>query len=282
MITICPSCDRQFRIYAAQLSAAKGLVQCGFCGKQFNALDRLHDQPLPHSDSLISEDEHVKESGQQGPQFEIPVTSIEVAKEPVSNLLPVHRSADAAATITDVGLDADSAEELIFSMLENKPVKSSRIGTVLWSLGAISLVIIVAAQFLWFNRDELLARYPQYLPAAKILCERLHCQLTREQDMTPIVVVNRDVRDHPGYLDVLLVNVTIENQSEQVLPYPQIQLSLFDTNGNISGYRRFTPSEYLAENINREMGIRPMIPVHLVLEVAGSTENAVSFEINFL
>lgn len=47
MFTSCPDCSRQFRVRASQLAAAEGLVQCGYCGKQFNALERLYDKPLP-------------------------------------------------------------------------------------------------------------------------------------------------------------------------------------------------------------------------------------------
>ena len=46
MFTSCPECSRQFRVRARQLAAAEGLVQCGYCGKQFNALDRLYDKPV--------------------------------------------------------------------------------------------------------------------------------------------------------------------------------------------------------------------------------------------
>ncbi|MBF8268552.1 MAG: hypothetical protein HW386_261 [Gammaproteobacteria bacterium] len=46
MYTDCPGCQRQFHIYAAQIAAARGVVKCGFCGEQFNALERLHDKPM--------------------------------------------------------------------------------------------------------------------------------------------------------------------------------------------------------------------------------------------
>jgi len=45
MVTLCPACNRQFRVRARQLAAAEGLVQCGYCGRQFNALDHLYDRP---------------------------------------------------------------------------------------------------------------------------------------------------------------------------------------------------------------------------------------------
>ena len=46
MYTDCPGCQRQFHIYAAQIAAANGLVKCGFCGMQFNTLERLRDRPM--------------------------------------------------------------------------------------------------------------------------------------------------------------------------------------------------------------------------------------------
>ena len=46
MYTTCPSCVRQYRIRAKQLSIAAGVVRCGYCGEQFNALVRLSDEPL--------------------------------------------------------------------------------------------------------------------------------------------------------------------------------------------------------------------------------------------
>jgi len=176
----------------------------------------------------------------------------------------------------------EQTHELIADLLENEPVRKSRAATVLWSLGVILFMMIMVLQFAWFNRDAILARYPQHLPVAKQLCERLGCELIRDHSVASIVVLNRDVRDHPGFYNVLLVNVTIENQSTQVLPYPVILLSLFDTNGRISGYRQISPQEYLGENTVVEAGMRPSEPTHLVLEVTGSTDTAVSFEIGFL
>ena len=95
-------------------------------------------------------------------------------------------------------------------------------------------------------------------------------------------MVNRDVRDHPRYSDALLVNATISNRSAEVQPFPVVQLSLFDTAGRIIGARRFTPEEYLDESIDMERGMLPDKPVHIVLEVTGPTEGAVSFEFRFL
>ncbi len=69
MFTNCPTCARQFRIRASQLATAEGLVQCGFCGKQFNALERLYDKPLVNDRELMATP---SEEETAGPDFYIP------------------------------------------------------------------------------------------------------------------------------------------------------------------------------------------------------------------
>lgn len=45
MLTQCPNCQTIYQISAGELGAAKGVVECGECGVQFNALDRIADEP---------------------------------------------------------------------------------------------------------------------------------------------------------------------------------------------------------------------------------------------
>ncbi len=45
MLTQCPQCQTIYQLGAAELSAARGYVECGECGYQFSALDRIADDP---------------------------------------------------------------------------------------------------------------------------------------------------------------------------------------------------------------------------------------------
>lgn len=47
MRTRCPHCQTVFRVTAAQLAARAGRVRCGRCGRAFDALANLHDEPTP-------------------------------------------------------------------------------------------------------------------------------------------------------------------------------------------------------------------------------------------
>ena len=151
-----------------------------------------------------------------------------------------------------------------------------------WSFTIVFLLLAIIVQVSWFNRDELLRRYPEIRPWAQLVCEKFQCELIREYKTSDIKLLNRDVRLHPRYTDTLLVNATMANRSQKVQPFPRIQFSLFDTDGRIIASRKFRPEEYLDNSIDIKNGMPVNQPVHFVLEVTGSTDKAVSFEFRFL
>ncbi len=292
MITDCPSCSRQFRIYAWQLSAAKGTVQCGFCGEQFNALERLHDLPIATKQDL--EDIAALDGELEEPQFDIPgaegnsdgvqydpdVSEPALEQdEPGDNAIDNESSETYFSEQQDTMLADDERAHEILGTHESQP---SRWKIFFWFIAVTLLFIVATTQLVWFNRDRILSAYPEYLPYARKVCERFECKLVRARDIQSIVLLNRDVRDHPRYADTLLVNATMENQSEIIQPYPDLRLTLYNTEGQVTGYRIFKPLEYLDQSIIIEDGMPVKIPVHIILELTGSTSAAVSFEFNFI
>jgi len=179
-------------------------------------------------------------------------------------------------------VDSEATTELPPQLQEEERPRRSRTARVLWGVAAVLALLIGAAQLAWFNRDVLLSRYPQLMPWTRQVCEYFQCQVIRHRDASAIKLLNRDVRDHPRYDGALLVNATIANELPTIQPFPVVQFVLFDTNGKIIGQRKFKPAEYLDDSINIDQGMPPGQPVHIVLEVTGPTQGAVSFEFRFL
>jgi len=353
MFTDCPSCRRQFRLRARQLSAARGWVQCGYCGEQFNALERLHDQPQPRprvsvpviqeeavaegatgnaavsnppdqnddAPSLQLEQEPELEDGaakagnvaleSEATMDEISLRLEEQTEEDAPRIgeeadgaplwgeteseaapLPsgaqadeVHLQARSRATIAAQNRKRPGEEpefELPPELEPEATPQRSRLSRVLWGLAVFLLLAVTAAQVAWFNRDDLLTRYPQWMPLARQVCKYFQCSVIRHRDVSAIKLLNRDVRDHPRYQGALLVNATIANESDVIQPFPVVQLALFDTGGKLIGERKFRPDEYLDQSIDSDGGMPPGKPFHIVLEVTGPTQGAVSFEFHFL
>lgn len=180
--------------------------------------------------------------------------------------------------VSDTEYDFPEAEEI----LTETATRRSWVATFFWTSASVFGLIVITTQLVWFNRDQVLLKYPELTPYMKLVCKEFDCRIIRQRDTSAIKLVNRDVRLHPSYRDTLLVNATMSNELAIHQPYPKVQLTLFDTSGSLLGYREFKPDDYLDESIDIEAGMPVDNPVHFVLEVSGPTAGAVSFEFRFL
>ena len=329
MFTICPGCTRQFRIYAEHIAAASGQVRCGFCHQQFNALNRLHDEPLSN-ESILNDVQLAPELDKNlevEPDFDISENVEAEYIEPEQDILISNTKAninqELDTAIEEIGIHPtveeiknDVQPELIEEeqsepnpepepetktesiiekpkethyefpepeeLLEQPKIKRSGWLAAFWVTASFIALIAIVVQLVWFNRDAVLDKYPQFTPYVRQVCQELGCKLIRQRDAREITLVNRDVRLHPGFQDTLLVNATMKNDLAVRQPYPRVQLTLFDTSGALLGYREFAPDDYLDNSIAIDEGMPVDYPVHFVLEVSGPTAGAVSFEFRFL
>jgi hypothetical protein len=223
----------------------------------------LHDRPQKPQEPVIAAVEHEQAT----------VTSVELPRGAFEGVQLQRRVAE---TVDEPQFDLSEA------LLEPAPAPRIRAGFQVWPVAVLAMILLFALQAAWFNRDAMLGAYPQLSPWVEQLCARFQCTLFRQSNLAAIRIINRDVRVHPEYSDTLLVNATMANMSGQTMPYPVIQFTLFDTNGHMLGYRELTVSEYLDPSIDINKGMAPEQPVHVVLEIAAPTQDAVSFEFRFL
>jgi len=264
------------------------MVKCGFCGKTFNALERLRDKPLTQPDPGPPVSSEIEP--QVEPEFIIPeqeneqIEAVTAAdEEPVPEKPAVTITAGKASrpVSSPAAVTRTNGFRYTEALLAQPVQKAGWLNRFLWGFGIMLLIAFAASQLLWFNRDMVMARYPATIPWFERLCDRFGCEILRNRDPGSIELLNRDVRDHPRYKNALLVNATMMNRSQTVQAYPVVQLNLFDEDGKLIAYRRFQPQEYLDDSINILQGMAPNVPVHFVLEVLDSAKGAVSFEFEF-
>ena len=152
---------------------------------------------------------------------------------------------------------------------------------VLCSVLALTLLMQVTRE----NADALKNKIPAVAGAVDSLCASVSCRtavdLASKTENDKLKMTARDVREHPRYENTLLVNASIVNQADEDHRFPVLTLSLYNGTGEIIGRRSFEPGEYLDTSIDTESGMRPGVPIHVTLEIAGSLEEAVSFEFQF-
>lgn len=156
------------------------------------------------------------------------------------------------------------------------PRLANRLG---WAFGSLLLIVVLAGQLAWFNRDTL-ALDPRWRPWLQKVCDTAGCTLPPLRDPHAIEMVDRNVQTHPQYQGALLITATLVNQATFAQPYPEVELSMTNLDQKRVAARRFLPAEYL-DNGHAQGLIPPGASVRLKLEIADPGQEAVGFEFAF-
>jgi len=256
-------------------------VRCGSCLAAFSALEYLLDEGL--IGSLADPDNQSDQSDLVDPgdsaKKDTPRADPEEQAAPIAAVGSENTHATAVAP--RYHLD-DEAAYLLFDKLPARSHRRRTAAGFLWGGLAFIFALLLTGQLAWFNQKALFANFSELRPPLVRVCKGLNCNLPDLRPPPSYKVLARDVREHPSYSKTLLVNATLLNDTKIHYPYPYLQLSLYDPAGAVIGERRFDPLEYLDASVDVQEEMPPGVPVFIVLEIVGPTDQAVSFEFSFL
>lgn len=297
MYTRCPHCRTWFGISASQLREGRGEARCGSCFESFSALEHLTDDA---PDREVRNDVHEDSSPnapapQEAPPQHLQQTDTTRLEDHLKHALNEVEGDDHAGTTSpaksdrawldgDVDLDQPPAKpegEMPEVLLEDLATSTARRSGGVFAFASLIVLIALVGQYAHFMPHDVLQRYPQARPWLAQFCSYTGCQLPELRDPKLIRVVGRDVRIHPEYEGALLVTAALMNSATFAQPYPLIQFTLFNVNGQVIAARNFEPSEYLGPDVDVEFGMKPGAPVQIVLETLAPEQPAVSFEFRF-
>ena len=150
------------------------------------------------------------------------------------------------------------------------------------AVSSVGLLVVLALQYAWFMPADMASRYPQARSFLGTFCRYAACTLPEQRNPSLVQVVSRDVRVHPKYEGALLVTAQLVNAADFVQPYPLMEFTLFNVNGQTIATRTFAPEEYVGPSVDISAGMKPAIPTQIELDVLAPDEAAVSFEFRFL
>lgn len=250
MFTRCPACQTIFRVHADTLRVAQGLVRCGRCAAQFNALDSLAEDP----EALV------------GP--------VEAAESPVVGA-PLDAAHDAVSP--PVVLAPEVIQE---ALLTDERAPRSIGPRLAGGTAVLGLLVLLAGQWVYLQRAPLYEQ-PALRPALQRFCAVLGCDLPLPRLPERVEVVERVVRAHPQVAQALLVDLRFVSRAEQTIAYPALEMRLSDVSGNRVAGRRFAPVDYLPAGSDIRAGMQPGQPVQVTLELVEPQIEAVSFQFEF-
>jgi len=289
-VTQCPTCNTRFKVTQEQLDAHHGMVRCGRCQAVFNAIAQLHEeQPNPQLDLPITADEIPPSLPE--PTAEAAAESVFTSDEELDfsytdasavateaaaeteaeQISPDHPSDAGLAEARHVGLQPDlqpadlvggepltQAHKITFAHIEDEtppaPVKKKPVWP--WAVGSALLLILLLAQAAYFFRIDLAARLPGLRPALTAYCGLLGCSvpLPQKADLMSIESSDLEIAD-PAQANVITLNAILRNRAPFSQAYPNLELTLTDTEEKAVARRTFRPAEYLRPGEDEKQGL---------------------------
>jgi hypothetical protein len=149
-----------------------------------------------------------------------------------------------------------------------------------WSWLAIPLLVLALLLQVAIADRANLAADRNWRPRIATLCALLGCSIPPWREPAALHVTSRDLRPHPTLPGVLVVSATFRNDAPFAQPWPQLQLSLQNLDGESLGLRRFAPREYLGRNPPAG-GIGAGQSASIRLEILDPGKRAVAFGFEF-
>lgn len=150
-----------------------------------------------------------------------------------------------------------------------------------WITGILIMLLIAAAQVLYFNFDAW-ARSPQWRPFYSQLCHYANCDLPKVQNINNMSTQHLVVQTHPKFKGALMVDTLLYNKADYMQPFPDLLLVFRDINERVIASRRFSPKQYISGEIAGQSDMLPKSHTHIALEIVDPGPEAVSYHIDLL
>ena len=307
MTTTCPACHTRFRVTSEQMDAHGGDVRCGRCAKVFNAHAYLEHEleELQHEGQARLPFEE-PDNSKQAPFTIAPSPSIEegwgegIEEDTVQPLQEMDERlpespAKVESLIPEWGEESfpepPAAEEppgepvtaepdtLAPQFVPERPVAPRFFAEIadepkkhrffwLWLIGALLLLAGMGVQGLYFFRSDLAASYPDFKPFLQQLCGTLRCGIRLPANPELLSIDTSHLEADPQQANRVALNAILRNRARLAQEYPQLELTLTDTQDRMIARRVFVPREYAkGADLNRGMAPNEEMAVKLNLDL---------------
>lgn len=159
-----------------------------------------------------------------------------------------------------------------------EPINWGRLLT--WAVLCLITIVMFAAQYIYFNFDEL-AIAPKSRPIMEKACARIqNCRLPDIPDPTRLKIKELVVRKHPKAADALQVDAILKNEAPFPQPFPALHLRFTNSKDEVVASRVLRPGEYLAGEAAFLRRMPPETPVRISVSIVDPGKDAVSYSLS--
>lgn len=165
--------------------------------------------------------------------------------------------------------------------LDWQPKKSPWKRWLAWAVLNSCTLLLLLGQYTYHNFAQL-ARHDTTRPWLAMVCPVINCQLPSKVDIQQIKSSNLIVRSHPEFSGALLVDAIIYNRAPFSQPFPLLEFTFSDQQGQPVAHRLFKPQEYLAGELAGQQQMPQQTPIHIALEILEPSGGVVNYSLNFV
>ncbi len=136
-----------------------------------------------------------------------------------------------------------------------------------WAVAAFLLLLVLLAQAAYFFRVDLAARLPGLKPALTGYCKLLGCSVPLPQRTDLMSIESSDLEADPAHENQINLNALLRNRASYPQAFPNLELTLNDTQDKPLARRIFKPKDYLPPHENEPTGLLPnhelVVKLHL-------------------
>jgi predicted Zn finger-like uncharacterized protein len=233
--TVCPHCNTRFKISKEQLEAHHGMVRCGHCLQAFDTFPNFVPDQLDLQLELPKLDELL-----------LPRDSEMAVLQPMT-------LADQVAIVQDDGHE----------------IQPKRLSWP-WPIGVLLLLLMLLAQSAYFFRVDLAARIPSLKPVLIGYCQILKCSVSLPQHTDLIGIESSELEADPANENQITLNALLRNRAPYTQAFPNLELTLNDSQDKPLARRIFLPADYLPPIQNEITGLLPNHELGIKLHLSTS------------
>ena len=155
-------------------------------------------------------------------------------------------------------LDDDISAPIIIEDLTNEPAFTKtkfNYKNSLLPLAVMLLLILALLQTVYFNRTLIAAQYPVFKPMLIQACQWIQCDINLPKQLALLSIDDSDMQESDDYKDVINFSSMLINNANYNQTYPNIELTLTDTEDEPVLRRIVKPEEYLKNTDDIVAGI---------------------------
>lgn len=158
---------------------------------------------------------------------------------------------------TQVEPDEPEVEEPGFVTRGRRRQKVGRTLRISMAIGSFVLLLGLLAQGAYSLRNQIAARLPQAKPILAEACAMIGCKIGLPAQIETLAIESSELQAVAGNKDMFVLTALLRNDSGTIQAWPNIELTLNDTNDKALVRRIFTPRDYLASAQDVAKGFVP-------------------------